>query len=244
MHVDLDVIAVLQRARCDGRSLVLTGQLDRRLYERVNKVLEAAGGKWSRKAKAHLFDLEADEAIEPVLLTGSVVDAKRQWDLFDTPPELAAELVREADVRPGMKALEPSAGLGRIAQALARAGAKVTCVEVLPVRARHLRSLGFDVLEADFLKVDLPATYDRVVMNPPFRGQADLAHVRRAHSLLREGGRLVAVMAGGLTFRQNRATVDFREWLSARGGTWRANVGMAFASSGTSVQTLTVVIPA
>lgn len=56
MRVDDEVLAVLSRAETNGFELKLTGQLDRKLYERTNKVLEAAGGKWSRKAKAHIFE--------------------------------------------------------------------------------------------------------------------------------------------------------------------------------------------
>ena len=35
---------------------VIVQQLDRNDYVKVNKALEALGGKWNRKAKAHLFD--------------------------------------------------------------------------------------------------------------------------------------------------------------------------------------------
>ncbi len=54
MRVEDDVLAVLSRAETNGNALVLIGQLDRLMYERTNKVLEAAGGKWNRKAKAHM----------------------------------------------------------------------------------------------------------------------------------------------------------------------------------------------
>ena len=50
-----EVKAVLQRAVITDNSLVLPDQLDRKLYEKVNKAIESAGGVWSRKDKAHLF---------------------------------------------------------------------------------------------------------------------------------------------------------------------------------------------
>jgi hypothetical protein len=52
MRVEDEVLAVLSRAETNGNALTLTGRLDRKMYERTNKVLEAAGGKWNRKAKA------------------------------------------------------------------------------------------------------------------------------------------------------------------------------------------------
>lgn len=59
MKVCDDVLAVLSRAETNGQALLLQGQLDRKMYERTNKILEAAGGKWNKKAKAHLFDGDA-----------------------------------------------------------------------------------------------------------------------------------------------------------------------------------------
>lgn len=48
MRVENEVPTVLSRAATQGNALTLFGQLDRRLYDRTNKVLEAAGGKWNR----------------------------------------------------------------------------------------------------------------------------------------------------------------------------------------------------
>ena len=50
-----------------------------------------------------------------------------------------------------------------------------------------------------------------MIMNPPFADKADIAHVRHALGFLRPGGLLIAVMAGGVTFREDRATAGFRE---------------------------------
>ena len=42
MRVDNAVLAVLSVAATEGNQLFLTGQLDRKLYEKTNKVLDAA----------------------------------------------------------------------------------------------------------------------------------------------------------------------------------------------------------
>jgi hypothetical protein len=49
------VQAVLRQAVITDNSLVLPEQLDRKVYEKVNKALESAGGVWSKRDKAHLF---------------------------------------------------------------------------------------------------------------------------------------------------------------------------------------------
>lgn len=73
MQVDNTVLAVLSRANVQGNALSIAEQLDRTLYARTNKVLEAAGGKWNRKAQAHIFDADAASRIDEIILTGSVV---------------------------------------------------------------------------------------------------------------------------------------------------------------------------
>ncbi len=55
MKVDQQILQVLSVAHTQGNALTLYGQLDRKLYERTNKVLDAAGGRWNRKTKGHLF---------------------------------------------------------------------------------------------------------------------------------------------------------------------------------------------
>jgi predicted RNA methylase len=100
-----------------------------------------------------------------------------------------------AEVRSGHRVLEPSAGRGRIAEQLRRCGAVVTCVELLPGNVKELRERGFNrLLEGDFLATDLralsffpPEAFDRIVMNPPFSGQADIDHVRHAFGMLAPG---------------------------------------------------------
>jgi hypothetical protein len=46
---DQEVLDVLRAMTCEGDLAVLnSGQLERKLYEKVNKVLAALGGKWNR----------------------------------------------------------------------------------------------------------------------------------------------------------------------------------------------------
>ena len=72
MRVDNAVLAVLSVAATEGNQLFLTGQLDRKLYEKTNKVLESAGGKWNPKAKAHVFESDAADRIDQIIVSGEV----------------------------------------------------------------------------------------------------------------------------------------------------------------------------
>jgi hypothetical protein len=86
MRITDDVTNVLGNSRIDDNRLYLpTGQLDRKLYLAVNKVLEAIGGKWTRKEKAHLFDKPIQDILDEILLTGQYTDAKQEYQFFETP---------------------------------------------------------------------------------------------------------------------------------------------------------------
>ena len=92
-----NVLNVLGECRADGNLLYLPSvQLDRKTYTEVNKVLENMGGKWNRKAKAHVFaeDDDVAEMLENVLLTQEVKDLKREYQFFPTPRASPSECAR------------------------------------------------------------------------------------------------------------------------------------------------------
>jgi predicted RNA methylase len=246
MKVAPDVLAVLDRCSTVGPRLYLPESLDRPLYVRTNKVLEAAGGKWNRSAHAHVFEGGAADAIEQVLLTGQIT-THQETGYFPTPPAVAARLLDLANLEPGMLVLEPSAGTGELVRALFARGCVVDAVEFDIHRAAHIRMYAEArrVTVDDFLRFEpahlTPLPYDRVVMNPPFARQADIDHVLHALNFLRPGGRLVSVMSNGVTFRRGKAA-EFRLLVAERGGSIEPLPSGSFLPS-TGVETVVVAIP-
>lgn len=227
MRVEDDVLAVLSRAETNGNALTLTGQLDRRMYERTNKVLEAA------------------TRVDQIILSGEVEVPKDEFNYFPSPPDVVARLMELAGVQRGMRVLEPSAGKGAIAYACADAGATVDCYELMEANFVALAGdirLG-TVHHMDFLAQAPEASYERVVMNPPFAKQADIKHVLHALRFLKPGGLLVSVMAASVAFRDNKLTQDFRDLIRERGGDIEALPEGAFKASGTMVRSVIVTIP-
>ncbi len=216
-----DVLTVLSGCSVAGDLVYLpAGQLDRKLYLRVNAVLEALGGKWNRKARAHVFSGDPSGTLDDCILTGSYAKPA-DFGFFPTPPDVAARVAELADLREGQLVLEPSAGTGALVEAcVARVPSlEIACVELQPDLVAKLRvnfsAEQFGVIEGDFLAqpakfLGFAAGFDRVVMNPPFARGQDVDHVTHAFEFLRPGGRLVSVMSAGVEFRQDKRYADFR----------------------------------
>lgn len=243
--IDQDVMAVLSRSAVSGAGLTLPEQLDRPLYAKTNKVIEALGGKWNRKAQQHLFAGDAEALVDAVLLSGEVT-LPEDFGFFPTPPAVVAMLMERANVQPGAYALEPSAGDGAIVSALLAAGAVVDAVELLPKNAQAVRVMRgpVRVFEQDFLTLPVVPRYDVVVMNPPFAKRADIRHVMHAVRFLKPGHKLVAVMSAGVAFREDRLATEFRAYVDNNAGSIEPLPEGSFEASGTSVNTVIVEVEA
>lgn len=252
VKVDGEVLAVLEKATVEEGRLKLNGHLDRPLYLKVNKVLEAMGGEWSRKLKAHVFSRPFEDLLANLCVTGEV-SVPADFDFFETPPEVVSRMLELADLTPGMLVLEPSAGRGAIARAAREAGANVVCAEIQDEFYRLLRHDGFEVVPGDFLTMEplepdaTTRTYERVLMNPPFSKGQEVAHVQQALKYLKtrtdndEGGRLVSVMSNAITFRTSKPYQQLREMIERFGSIHPLPSG-SFTASGTGVETVLVVI--
>lgn len=238
--IDEKTLGILSRVTVEDNLIFLTcGQLDKKEYKAVNDVLENMGGKWDRTKKAHVFKQDPTDALEQILLTGEIIPPKK-YGYFPTPAALAQHIIKLANISPEHKVLEPSAGQGGIVDHFP--GCDAFCYELLPDNTRVLATKGHRVLhEGDFLGVEPTSWYDRVVMNPPFEKQADIDHVLHAWKFLKPGGRLVAIMASSVEYRENKKTAEFREMLNQYGQLERNPAG-AFKESGTMVNTVTVVM--
>lgn len=217
MNIQKPILEIIEQGDTKGSLYYLPGiQLDRKAYLAVNKVLENLGGKWNRKQKAHVFESDISDRIDNVLLTGEVVDPKKEFQFFETPPELAKRLVDMAKIQPGETVLEPSAGRGAIAKYIIEQfwhikdlvpNASLSCIELHFANRAYLQKQWFDVVGDNFLKTD--KKYDVIIANPPFTKQQDIDHV--SHMIDLADRIVVSVMGAGVTFRQNKKTMAFWE---------------------------------
>lgn len=95
---------------------------------------------------------------------------------FLTDPAAIEQLIHAFAVESGEPVLEIGAGRGALTIPLARAGARVTAVEVDPFWATRLRELVAEhklgervrIVQGDFRSLPLPSKRYRVIANPPF----------------------------------------------------------------------------
>ena len=165
---------------------------------------------------------------------------------FPTPRPLVIRMLSLADIDTDDTLLEPSAGLGHIADIISEKHPDnaLTLIEDYFDLAEALKEKGYEVIKTDFLQYQ-EKRFDKIIMNPPFERLQDIDHVSHAYSLLKPGGRLVAIMAGNKGEGSTRQKIkDFRNWLEEIGAYTEENPEGAFKSAfrSTGVRTIMVAI--
>ena len=277
-----ELVESMGRANRRGAKVSVPWQFER-AYER-RKQLQRMGIETPAEFRAALREFiglreQAAEADKIKVLERAMVGRRNDGlDFFPTPEGVADEMIAAADLQPGMRVLEPSAGMGHIADQIRAAGAEPEVIEMANDRRELLEAKGFNVVGRDFLDFNdanhaergftfgdlmeapdgtrgilrgqggmgsdrvrlvsedgrergkfnfseltgierrgVGSGYDRILMNPPFSDRRDAAHVLHAYSLLKPGGRLVAIMGEGVFFGQDKKATAFREWMESLG---------------------------
>lgn len=170
---------------------------------------------------------------------GTAPRAVSAYQLFQTPTALALRLVSSIGLAPGCRVLEPSAGLGRLLDAIALSSPReVVAVEISPTLAGELyrqERPRVTIKQRDFLSCqrDELGEFDAVVMNPPFHLRSDIKHINHALTFLRPGGWLAAICLN--TVHRERALRD-------QAHTWEVIAAGAFGKEGTAVSTVMLTI--
>lgn len=168
---------------------------------------------------------------------GTAPRAVSSFQLFQTPEGLAQRMVALAGSKAQLSVLEPSAGLGRILDALQAAKpAEVVAVEMAATCAAELyRRQNVKLYQRDFLTVDPLeiGQFDAVIMNPPFHMRADIRHILHAKKFLLPGGILVALCLD--TSHREKA-------LQPLAASWEKIPAGAFKESNTGVATVLLTI--
>lgn len=170
------------------------GDYDKTGRKQAEDVLRAIGGVWvdsvaGERVQHWAFDYEPTAVLDQIICSGCIPDHKSH-QFYPTPPAVAEFAVSVAEIADHHSVLEPSAGIGGLADLLP----KPVCIEISPLHCEILSAKGHAVVEADFLKWQAACKYDRIVMNPPFSEGRWQAHLEHAASMLADSGRLVAIL--------------------------------------------------
>lgn len=214
---------------------VLTcGQIDRKMYEAVNKGLDLLGGKWNKKTGGHVFAIDPRQQVAEMLGTGTVTVEKDGF--YRTPRAIVLQML-DMLRDPSDVILEPSAGDGGIADVLLEFGHRVDAIERNQQRREILEKKGHRVLECtDFMEFHRTREYKTIVMNPPFENMQDVDHITHAfNNCLADGGQLVSVVSESPFFRDTAKAEAFRQMIDAYGYSIELPEG-AFKESGTMVK--------
>jgi diguanylate cyclase (GGDEF)-like protein len=171
--------------------------------------------------------------------------AREGADYFATPEPIGLKMVEWANLLPGQKALEPSAGHGAIGRYFPESTDNTFVEPSVELASQARLRVPGDVKVERFEDLHLTNKFDAIVMNPPFgtAGRTAIDHLAKAAKHLRNGGRIVAIIPAGPS-----ADAKFDKWYEsdeARDLHLRKIIhlpSVTFSRAATSVRTRVVII--
>lgn len=252
-RIDEKIINILSQATINksDNSLTLHGELDRKDYMKVDEVLQSIRGKWNKSAKVHQFPFDPTGPLKEVL-EKKQLEPKNATAYFPTPVAAIdlmyqmADSVRfeYADESSPIRVLEPSAGIGGIADYLKSKTEHIVIdtVEIHPPNQEILRSKGYKPYCMDFMayEVDEENLYDVIFMNPPFSLKGDkhayITHINHALKMLKPAGELIAIVPTGWCKNNSKKEEAFRNLVASNGYCIETLESGTFKESGTMIE--------
>ncbi|WP_252225330.1 MULTISPECIES: hypothetical protein [unclassified Clostridium] len=137
---------------------------------------------------------------------------QQKGDINFTPKKLVNILIDYADIKESDIILEPTAGIGNIADEISNINNNVDCIEYMHNYNELLKLKGYNVIENDFMKCNKKDYYTRIIANFPFSKEQEM--IKHAYNLLKEDGKIVCITSNHWTFANDKNSINFREWLN------------------------------
>ncbi len=229
----------LKKAIISNNKLEFAGALKN--YGEIKKLMPFLEISWSKKDKTHYISEKTPQLIAEILGGAQIVDEKKTFQAFFTPPELAKRVVKLAEVY-DVNVLEPSAGTGNLFDAIVASSAgAITAYELnknfcTELQSKYICSYGVNIQNVDFLLVNPSNEFDCVIMNPPYNKNEWVKHLEHAWKFLKDGGRLVAICPNA---KHNRF---FQKFIEHKKYTIEDVPAGTFSESGTEIATIILII--
>lgn len=234
--------------------ILVTPKMSNAEYDELKYIVEYIGGHWKERYKGFVFDDSVGgikDKVEYILDSNEIrlpdtkiFRIKNQF--YPTPDWLARKMVGVADIHPGERVLEPSAGRGSILQYIALKTKNYYAVEYNRDNGEYLRYLGYRVNITSFerysQRVSDDKKFDKIVMNPPFSNELDIRHTVLAYNILKQGGTLVGLMAENSIYYDRPITHRFNTFIEETNAHIVEVPHGSFKESGTNVDVIMVII--
>lgn len=241
----MDKLTILRGCTIDGNTVKLPPiQLERELYLEVSKAINLIGGKWKGGKVSGFVFMEDPTELMASIRNGNKENLKKEYQFFATPPHLAKKMVTIADIEEYDLVLEPSAGQGAIISAIhEKHNTLVHYCELMELnRSFLLKKPNTVFLKDNFLLLNTPALFHKIVANPPFSNNQDIKHILQMWKTLAPGGTIVTISSRHWEFSNNKQEVNFKQFIETTNATVEKLPANTFKESGTSIETNLIVI--
>lgn len=196
-------------------------QVDYETRLALERRMSRIGGKWIG-GKIRGFSFKEDPtALLQKIQTGAIDFTRPDRQFPCTPPDLADQMVKMADIYPDDHVLEPSAGMGSLIKAIHRKHPDLVvdyCELSDPVALGIDRLPNTRFVARDFLSYLPDDGYHVIIAHPPLNRSQDIDHISYMFKLLRPGGRLVSIASMYWDIRDSKPKEQkFKHWLFSHG---------------------------
>lgn len=241
----MDKLTILKECTIDGNIVKPPPiKLERELYLEVSKAINLIGGAWKGGKIAGFVFMEDPTHLMDQIRNGNKKNLKKEYQFFATPPHLANKMVELAKIEEYDLVLEPSAGQGAIIKAIQqKTNSLVHYCELMELNRSFLSKIPNTIfLKDNFLLLNTPNLFHKIIANPPFSNNQDIKHILHMWETLAPGGTIITISSRHWEFSNNKQELTFKAFLKANNATVEQLPANTFKESGTAIETNLIVI--